>query len=78
MTVKEVPEDGKCYKCNAPLGPDAFCYGCGAFICDSAGDDESCEPANWSVASAMGHGHDPEDHWEEYVDDDDDDAAEWI
>ena len=73
MTVKEVPEDGKCYKCNASLGPDAFCYGCEVFICD-VGDETTCEPANWSVASAMGHGHDPEDHWEEAVDDD---AAQW-
>lgn len=73
MTVKDIPEDGKCYKCNKPLDGDYFCFGCKAFICEP-GDEDGCEPSGWSMADATIGGHDPEDHWEEAVDDD---AAEW-
>ena len=60
--VKDVPETGNCFRCGIELGPEFYCYGCREFICE--GDDCGGMVA-WSLASAMGHGHEPEAHWVE-------------
>lgn len=62
MVVKQIPDRGKCYQCGVEVNQDGFCYGCEEFICD----EEECGGAiSWSLASATGHGHHPEDHFVE-------------
>jgi len=63
--MADAPESGRCYKCNIEVGKEFYCHGCGEFICDGP----ACETPPWSVADAVGHGHEPDDHWEEFVED---------
>ncbi len=68
--MRNVPESGNCYRCSMELDQDFYCSGCEEFICE----EEECGGAiAWSVASAMGHGHHPEDH---FIDADADDEVE--
>lgn len=53
--MTEEHEGGLCYFCKKPTDGDHYCFGCGEYICDE------CE-LPWSLASAIGHGHRPEDH----------------
>lgn len=85
MTVADIPEDGKCYECEKPVDSDGFCFGCKEFICD---DEECGGNVAFSLASSLGHGHSPEDHFVEAdididdefddLDDDDDDLGEEV
>lgn len=58
----EVPEEGFCFNCSAPLDDDYFCYGCEEFVCDEC-----------NVSGAWGD-HTAEDHliadWDDEEDDD--------
>ncbi len=67
--MSDIPESGNCYKCSDWLGKEFYCYGCKEFICD----DMDCGGlVVWSLASATGPGHMPDDHWIEADDPDDD------
>jgi len=58
--MSDIPEKGNCFKCGAEVDSEFYCYGCKEFVCD--GDD--CEGAvGYSLASATGHGHKPDDHF---------------
>ena len=66
--MTEAPESGNCFNCSEWVSSEFYCYGCKEFICDG----EDCEGAiGWSVAAATGHGHEPEDHFIEFDEDED-------
>lgn len=58
----EVPESGACFKCGAECDSNSFCFGCEEFICD---DIDCSGDIAWSLADAIGRGHDPDDHYVE-------------
>ena len=51
--------DGECFNCGKRCSQDFYCYGCNEYVCDDCG-------TGYSLASAKGSGHDPEDHLMEY------------
>lgn len=49
--TKKTEEKGNCFNCNAEVGEDLLCYGCGKYVC------EDCD-SNYNL---MGH-HNREEH----------------
>ena len=57
--MERKPSGGECYFCRKHTDDDCYCPGCKEYICDG---EECGGKFPFSLASATGHGHHPEDH----------------